>query len=46
MKTANPAERHAFVKYDNGHYLLYLNEQAATFDMPEHENPIEGYSYT
>lgn len=46
MKTANHAERQAFVKYDNEHHLLYLNEQAATFTMPEHEEPIEGYSYS
>lgn len=46
MKTANHAERQAFVKYDNEHYLLYLNEQAANFTMPEHEEPTEGYSYT
>lgn len=45
MKTANHAERQAFVKYDNEHHLLYLNEQAATFTMPEHEEPTEGYSY-
>lgn len=46
MKTANHAERHAFVKYDDEHHLLYLNENEASFTMPEHEEPIEGYSYS
>lgn len=46
MKTANHAARQAFVKYDNEHYLLYLNEREATFTMPEHDSPTEGYSYT
>lgn len=46
MKTVNHAERQSFVKYDNEHFLLYLNETPATFTMPEHEEPTEGYSYT
>lgn len=46
MKTVNHAERQSFVKYDNEHFLLYLNENPATFTMPEHEEETEGYSYT
>ena len=50
MKTVNHTERQKFSKYDDGHHLLYRNEQAVTF-TPDSENndnadPIEGYSYT
>lgn len=38
-------ERRTFVKYDNEHYLLYLNEQEQTVTEPETEQSYNGYSY-
>lgn len=51
MKTANYTEKQTFTKYDNGHHLLYLNEQAVNWTPPQHGNdsePVElsGFSYT
>ena len=34
MNTVNYAERKTFVKYDDDHFLLYLNEQEAEFQTP------------
>ena len=45
MNTAfNPA-RQNFVKYDDSHYLLFLNEQAAEQE-DEFAGKISGYTYT
>lgn len=45
MKTANYRERQTFRKYDDAHYLLYLNEQAGVFDDPE-QGQYDGFAYT
>lgn len=47
MKTAAYRERRTFLKYDDKHYLLYLNEQRGTFTdpNPDAEAAFEGYSY-
>lgn len=45
MNTAfNPA-RQNFVKYDDNHYLLFLNEQEAE-QTNENGDKVKGYSYT
>ncbi len=50
MNTVNYAERKTFVKYDEEHYLLYLNEQETEFVEEAGDgqpgDPVEGYSYT
>lgn len=50
MDTVNYQQRKTFEKYDNTNYLLYLNEQSATFTqsagMQEEPKEVEGYSYT
>lgn len=46
MKTLIYRERRKFFRYDDKHYLLYLNEQAGTFTDPETEDVFNGYSYT
>lgn len=50
MNTANYTEKRTYEKYNDGQYLLYLNETPATFTMPGHEPEEErellGYSYT
>lgn len=46
METVNYRKRHSFIKYDNNHFLLYLNEKPVTFTIQGEENEIEGYSYT
>lgn len=45
MKTANYRKRQTFRKYDDAHYLLYLNEQAGVFDDPE-QGQYDGFAYT
>ena len=39
-------ERKKFVKYDDKHYLLYLNEEKATVTDKETEKSVEGFAYT
>ena len=46
MNTAVHKTRKTFVKFDDEHYLLYLNEQPAEYAEPESEETIEGFSYT
>lgn len=50
MNTVNYAERKTFVKYDDDHYLLYLNEQEAEFQTTGEDGQpgetVQGYSYT
>ena len=50
MNTVNYAERKTFVKYDDDHFLLYLNEQEAEFQTPGEDGQpgetVQGYSYT
>lgn len=46
MYTHFYTQKKKFSKYDAGHYLLYLNEQAATKIMEEGEDPVPGYEYT
>ena len=38
-------QRQTFVKYDESHYLLFLNEQAAEQE-DEYAGNISGYTYT
>ena len=33
-------------KYDGAHFLCYLNEKPATYNLDETSEPMEGYSYT
>ena len=45
MNTAfNPA-RQNYVKYDDNHYLLFLNEQEAE-QTNENGDKVKGYTYT
>ncbi|MBQ9187367.1 MAG: hypothetical protein IJ144_06050 [Prevotella sp.] len=44
--TVNYRERKNFVKYDEKHVLLYLNEQPAEITDDESGETVQGYSYT
>lgn len=46
MNTVVHKERQSYSKYDNEHYLLYINEQEAIFTEQESETECPGYSYT
>lgn len=46
MHTQFYTQKKKFSKYDGEHYLLYLNEQAASKVMEEGEDPVQGYEYT
>lgn len=41
MKTASYRERKSYVKYDNEHYLLYLNEEVAEVVVNEETGETE-----
>ena len=45
MTTQFNPQRQTFVKYDDSHYLLFLNEQAAEQE-DEFSGKISGYTYT
>lgn len=45
MKTSFNPHRQSYMKYDNSHYLLFLNEQAAEQE-DEYAGKISGYTYT
>ena len=45
MNTQFNPQRQTFVKYDDSHYLLFLNEQAAEQE-DEYAGKISGYTYT
>lgn len=45
-KTAFYNERKTFVKYDDGHAVLYLNEQPAEQANEETGETVPGYTYT
>jgi len=45
MNTVKHNERKNYVKYDDSHYLLYLNEEKAEFTNEETGETSEGYSY-
>ena len=56
MTTKNYKEKRTYEQYDEGHYMLYLNEQAVEY-TPEHgggmteqsaepAQPVQGFSYT
>lgn len=44
--TATYTERKNFVKFDDSHVLLYLNEQPGEVTNPETGGSAPGYSYT
>lgn len=44
--TATYTERKNFVKFDDSHVLLYLNEQPGEVTNPETGESAPGYSYT
>ncbi len=44
--TATYTERKNFVKFDDSHVLLYLNEQPGEVTNPETGESAQGYSYT
>lgn len=49
MNTVNYTERKNFVKFDEKHYLLYLNEQPADVEVggdQEERQTVKGFSYT
>ena len=46
MNTASYTERKNYVKYDNEHYLLYLNEESAEITSGESDETVEGYAYS
>lgn len=47
METASYIERKTFVKYDDSHYLLYLNEEAADVVTDEESGAtVPGYKYS
>lgn len=46
MHTQFYTEKKTYSKYDESHYLLYINEQEATKVMEDGEDPISGYEYT
>lgn len=45
MNTVIHKERQSYTKYDNEHYLLYINEQEAIFTEQESKVECPGYSY-
>ena len=45
MTTSFNPHRQSYMKYDNNHYLLFLNEQAAEQE-DEFSGKISGYTYT
>lgn len=45
METAFNPQRQKFAKYDDNHYLLFLNEQEAT-QTNEQGDTVHGYTYT
>lgn len=46
MQTVSYIERKNFVKFDNEHYLLYLNEEKAEVKNEETGDSVQGYAYT
>lgn len=46
MNTVSYTERKNYVKYDNEHYLLYLNEATAEITSDESDETTEGYAYS
>lgn len=45
MATSFNAHRQSYMKYDNNHYILFLNEQEAE-QTNEQGEKIKGYTYT
>ena len=45
MTTQFNPQRQTYIKYDDSHYLLFLNEQAAEHE-DEFSGKISGYTYT
>lgn len=45
MNKVSYNERKNYVKFDDGHYLLYLNEETAEITNEETGETSEGYSY-
>jgi len=46
MNKVNYRQRMSFLREDENHYRLFLDEQPATFTEQEGETPVNGYSYT
>lgn len=46
MHTVSYIERKNFVKFDNEHYLLYLNEEKAEVKNEKTGESVQGFSYT
>ena len=46
MNTASYTERKNYVKYDEEHYLLYLNEESAEITSEESDETVDGYAYS
>ncbi len=45
MKKASYTQRKNFVKFDNKHYLLYLNESEVDITNEETQETTQGYQY-
>ena len=45
MTTQFNPQRQTYIKYDNSHYLLFLNEQEAE-QTNENGDKVKGYTYT
>ena len=46
MTTAFNPQRQAYAKYDDNHYLLFLNEQEAEQTDEQTQETVKGYTYT
>lgn len=46
MHTVSYIERKNFVKFDNEHYLLYLNEEKTEVKNEKTGESVQGFSYT
>lgn len=46
MNTISYTERKNYVKYDDEHYLLYLNEESAEITSDDSDETVGGYAYS
>ena len=46
MNTKNYYHKKTYCKFDDNHFLLYLNESTAEITDPQSETPVQGFSYT
>lgn len=46
MNTKNYYNKMTYCRFDENHFLLYLNEAAAEITESQSETPVQGFSYT